>query len=415
MHDWNVAGTSSITMNSLPELINDQKQVDDLCRNWRKAGAFAFDTEFIRDDTFETNLCLIQVACDGEVALLDPTARIDVSEFWRLVCDPAILKIVHAGKEDFDVCVTACGQVPRSVFDAQLAAGFVGFGYPLSLTRLAAATVGKRISKGATLTDWSRRPLTDDQVRYAIDDVAYLPAICRHLQDLLEKRGRADWAREEFRRFEQIELYATPPEERLQRMKGSRSLDGLGLLVLEKLIEWREAWAREKNRPMRAMMRDDILVEIAKRRPSRASQLEVMRGFPQARNPRIIEQILAIIAQSKEVPVEQRPKPAEMKEEPAITRVLVDLLGAALRATCIAEEIDPDIVATNQRLRDLLDHLESPKEKPPQLLTGWRRTFIGERLLDVLEGRTEIHLAGWPQKTELRFAKRATSPLQKDS
>lgn len=393
-------------MKSPTHLIADQATVDELCRQWRQAGTFAFDTEFIRDDTFEATLCLIQVACDGQVWLIDPLAGIDVKDFWQLVTDPAILKIVHAGKEDLDVCVTATGQMPRNVFDVQIAAGFVGLGYPLSLLRLAQATVHKRIAKGATLTDWARRPLTEEQFHYAVDDVAHLPAIHRHLEKQLDALGRAAWAREEFARFESPDLYQIAPEDRVAKMKGTRGFDGLSLLVLRRLVEWRENWAREKNRPIRAMMRDDILVEIAKRRPIRADQLEVLRGFPQARNPRIIGEILEIIQNAKAAPLESRPPAVEIQEESPMVRVVVDLLGAVLRATCVAENMEADLVATNQRLRDLLEYHEKKKQTPPALMTGWRRIFIGDRLIEVLEGRMELHLADWPHAPVLKLANR---------
>ncbi|MBI5863689.1 MAG: ribonuclease D [Planctomycetes bacterium] len=216
---------------------------------WRAAGRFAFDTEFIRDDTFEAALCLVQVACDGAVVLIDPASGLDVSPFWNLVTDAAVRKIVHAGKEDFDVCLTATGKPPSNIFDVQIAAGFVGLGYPLSLSRLVQATLHKRIAKGQTLTNWLRRPLTDEQLRYAVEDVVHLPAIAKHLEAELQKTERVAWAAEEFRRLEDVSNYQPPPGERLFRMKGTKNLDPLGLATLERLIEWREQWAREKNRP----------------------------------------------------------------------------------------------------------------------------------------------------------------------
>jgi ribonuclease D len=260
--------------------------------------------------------------------------------------------------------------------------------------------VGKRIVKGQTLTDWSRRPLTEEQLRYAVEDVAHLPAIHARLAAMLEKNGRAAWAGEEFRRFEDARLYQPPPGERLFRIKGTKNLDPLALVALEKLIEWRETWAREKNRPTRAMMRDDILVEIARRRPTRAEQLEVMRGFPQSRNPRIIAKILEIIAAAKAVPPEKRPVTKEVLEESPMTRVVVDVLAAVLRSTCHTEHLDADLVGSTQRLRDLLDFTRDGGDRP-SLLTGWREQFIGARLLDVLAGRSELHLSGWPQNPHL--------------
>jgi ribonuclease D len=382
-------------------MISDQRTLDAELRRWRAAGRIAFDTEFIRDETFHAALCLVQVACEGEVVLVDPAGDLRVDGFWELVCDPAVLKIVHAGKEDFDVCLRACGAAPRNIFDVQIAAGFVGLGYPLSLARLVMAVLHKRISKAQTLTDWLRRPLTKDQVEYAVDDVAHLPAIHSRLADKIEQLERSDWAREEFARFEDPAFYKPPMQDRLLRMKGTRGFDALSLAVLARLLEWRENWAREKNRPMRAMMRDDVLVEIARRRPSRPEQIEVLRGFPQSRNPRIIREILDLIQAVRKSPPEQWPSPEEIREETPMMRVTLDILSAFLRATCFNEQVDIDLVGSAQRLRDLLDFLQNPQSSRPALLSGWRRDFIGKRLVDLLEGRCELHLSGFPDSLRL--------------
>ena len=271
-----------------PELISEQSALEARCRAWREAGRFAFDTEFIRDDTYDAVLCLVQVALDGDVALVDPTAGVDLTPFWDLVTDPAVITIVHAGKEDFEVCLRTTGKPPRNVFDVQIAAGFVGHGYPLSLVRLVDSVLHRRISKGQTLTDWARRPLTPAQLRYAVEDVAYLPEIHKRLVAEIEQAGRTAWVTEELHCFEDRDFYRAPADERALRLRGSQKLDALGLVVLARLVEWRDRWARSRNRPIRALMRDDILVEIARRRPTQTTDLEVMRGFPQARNNAVV-------------------------------------------------------------------------------------------------------------------------------
>lgn len=388
-------------------IITDQKSLDAELRRWRAAGRFAFDTEFIRDDTYHAALCLIQVACDDRVTLVDPTANVRVEGFWELVCDRGLLKIVHAGKEDFDVCLRACGLPPRNVFDVQIAAGFVGLGYPLSLSRLVTAVLHKRISKAQTLTDWLRRPLTRDQIDYAIEDVAHLPAIHAVLSARVEQAGRTAWATEEFARFEDPTFYKPPVQDRLGRLKGARTLDSLGLAVLARLIDWRENWAREKNRPMRAMMRDDVLVEIARRRPTRPEQLEVLRGFPQARNPRIIREILSMIEEVRASPSQRWPVAHERREESPMMRATLDILSAYVRATCFEEKLDCDLVGSTQRLRDVMDHIQFRSPERPALLTGWRNEFIGKRLIALLEGRCELHLSGFPASPRLEVVTHA--------
>lgn len=384
-----------------PELVTDQKALDAHCRAWRAAGLFAFDTEFIRDDTYDAALCLIQVTTDGVVTLVDPTADLDLAPFWDLVADESVVTIVHAGKEDFEVCLRTTGRLPRNVYDVQIAAGFIGYGYPLSLLRLVEYVLHRRIAKAQTLTDWLRRPLTDDQLRYACEDVVHLPDLYRRLAAEVERAGRTAWVQEELRCFEDAEFYKLPPEERALRLKGSRRLDGLGLLVLERLVEWRDRWARSRNRPIRALMRDDVLVEIARRRPQKESDLEVLRGFPQARNRKVVRELLDVIAAAAREPRSAWPKPHERHEDAPMTRAMLDLLSAVTLAICQEERLSRNLLGGTQRLRELLEYHAGRTTARPALLQGWREQFIGRRLIEVLEGRSEIHLSGWPERPRL--------------
>jgi ribonuclease D len=406
---WRTSSTEDAMNLQEPEIVTDQRALEAHCDQLRSAGFFAFDTEFIRDETYEAALCLIQITTDGTVVLVDPTADVDPRTFWELVIDPSIVTIVHAGKEDFEVCLRMTGQIPRNVFDVQIAAGFVGYGYPLSLLRLVERLVHRRITKAQTLTDWLRRPLTPEQIRYAAEDVLYLPRIYEQLRDEIERADRTAWAQEEFRRFEDPDFYRAPPEARAQRLKGSRKLDGLGLLMLERLIEWREQWAQSRNRPLRAMMRDDVLVEIARRRPKQARDLEVLRGFPQAKNRRVVREILEILEETAKTPKSEWPKPVARREETPMGKAMLDLLSGTMQAICHEERLSWSLLGSSQRVRDLLDfHAGRLKEKPP-LLQGWRAEFIGQRLLDLLEGRSRLHVAGWPRNPRVRLQAQSTS------
>lgn len=386
---------------ALPDLVTDQKRLDALCAAWRAAGLFAFDTEFIRDETYDAKLCLIQVAACDEVVLIDPLAEIDLSPFWALVTDPKIRTVVHAGKEDFDLCLRMTGKPPRGVFDIQIGAGFVGLGYPTSLSRLVQLVVHRRLSKGQTLTDWLRRPLTPEQLHYAVDDVLYLPQLYLHIEKQLRERGRTEWAAQEFARLEDAELYKPPIADRVTRIRGSAKLDGLSLYVLGKLLEWRDAWARERNRPIRALIRDDILLEIARRRPTRARELEVLRGFPQAKNAKIVGEIITIIEQAAGSSPKDWPQVTPPREETSMMRAVAELLGAFSRAACDDAQVDPDLVGGPSRFREFLDFVRGETTERPGLLSGWREEFIGRRLIELLEGRCTLQLRGGPKAPRL--------------
>jgi len=394
-----------------PEIVTDQPALEAHCRTWREAGIFAFDTEFIRDETYDAVLCLVQVTTDETVVLIDPTGDLDVSHFWNLVADESIVTIVHAGKEDFEVCLRTTGKVPRNVFDVQVAAGFVGRGYPLSLARLVECVLRHRISKAQTLTDWLRRPLTAAQLRYAAEDVAYLPEIHRRLRAEIEAAGRMDWVVEEMKSFEDPEYYRAPVEDRALRLKGSKKLDGLGLVVLERLVEWRERWAKSRNRPLRALMRDDVLVEIARRRPRQESDLEVMRGFPLARYRKVFGELLDLIAEAEQTPKSEWPKPFERRDESPMMVATLDLLSAVTQAVCHEENLSRNLLGGTQRLREVLDFQTGMLTERPDLLRGWREEFMGRRLREVLTGRSEIHLSCWPKKP--RIAVVAHPPAKK--
>lgn len=396
-----------------PVIISDQQTLDEHCQFWRQAGIFAFDTEFIRDDTYDAALCLVQVTTDGEAALIDPLGDLEIRSFWNLVTDPKVVTIVHAGKEDFEVCLRTTGAVPRSIFDVQVAAGMVGCGYPLSLARLVDILLHKRISKGQTLTDWTRRPLTSAQIRYAVEDVIYLPAIYQQLQAKISKLGRESWLAEELRDFEDEQFYQAPVEERAMRLKGSKKLDGLGLVVLQRLVAWRDQWARSRNRPIRALMRDDVLVEIARRQPRQESDLEVLRGFPQARNRKVIRELLDIIEDATKTPRNQWPEPQERREESPMATAMLDLLSAVMQAVCCEESLSRNLLGGSQRLRELIDYHAGRRSELPELLTGWRADFIGHRLLQILDGRSEIHVSGWPHTPRLDIVSQPSKRARK--
>ncbi len=302
--------------------------------------------------------------------------------------------MVHAGKEDFDLACALTGRPPRGVFDIQIGAGFVGLGYPTSLSRLAQLVLHRRLSKGQTLTDWSRRPLTPEQLHYAVDDVLYLPQLHQHIEKRLRDLTRMEWAEQEFARLEDPELYKPPVADRVTRIRGSTKLDGLSLYVLGKLLEWRDAWARERNRPIRALIRDDILLEIARRRPTRARELEVLRGFPQAKNAKVIGEIIAIIEQAAGTNSKDWPQVAPQREETPMMRAVAELLGAFSRAACDDAEVDPDLVGGPSRFRELLDFVRGETTERPTLLTGWREEFIGRRLIDLLEDAARCGCGG---------------------
>src|SRR3954462_8906644 len=197
-------------------LLTEPSELEALVPERRREGRFAFDTEFVSEETFEPVLCLIQVATRDRLAVIDPLAIRDLSPFWDVVIDPAIEVVMHAASEDLRICRFKTGTVPRRVFDVQIAAGLVGFGYPLSLVNLIGQALRITVSGGETRTDWRRRPLTAAQLRYALDDVRYLLDLADLLSVQLAEWGRTSWAESEFVDFAS-EIQNRVEEERWRR------------------------------------------------------------------------------------------------------------------------------------------------------------------------------------------------------
>jgi ribonuclease D len=374
-------------------LIATATDLDELVAHLRAAGRFAFDTEFVSEATFEPVLCLIQVATPERLAAIDALALRDLSALWDVVIDPDVEVIMHAAGEDLRICRFQRGKVPRRVYDVQIAAGLVGFGYPLSLGNLISKALGISVVGGETRTDWRRRPLTQSQVRYALDDVRYLLDLADRLAVQLADWGRTSWAEHEFARFVDA-IQNQLEEDRWRRLPGLHQLNRRGLETARRLAEWRYEEARRTNRPLRQLLRDDLLVAIAKRQPATRRDLEALRDFNRPHLLARSREILAVIAATQDVAPEQLPEPAERHEEGPGLAMVVSMLAAALAQCCAQSRIAPGLVGTSGDLKDLVRwHAQGqPEACRPELAQRWRSEVCGTTLLDVLSGRIALRV-----------------------
>ncbi|HEX4591445.1 MAG TPA: HRDC domain-containing protein, partial [Gemmataceae bacterium] len=257
-------------MSDLPQqFVDDPAALAECCDHLAGCSAFGFDTEFIGEDTFHPRLCLVQVATAERLFVIDPLAAGPLDRFWELVADPARVVVVHAGREEIRMCQHGCGRPPGNLFDLQVAAGLVGVGYPMGHGPLVWQLLKVQLAKGETLTDWAQRPLSAQQISYAYDDVRYLLPLWRQLTKRLEKLGRTEWAAEEFQTHTRRALAEDPEIERWRKLRGLGSLDRRRLAVVRELYAGREGIAERQNRPARTVVRDDLVVEIARRLPQR--------------------------------------------------------------------------------------------------------------------------------------------------
>jgi len=374
-------------------VVERQPQIDEFCARARGEGRFAFDTEFVMEDRYEPEVCLVQLAAEDSVLLIDPFLKLDLRPVWELVCDPQVETVVHAGQEDLAMAVRRTGTVARRVFDVQVAAGLVGYDYPLSLQKLIQSTMHVRLHKSKTLTDWRKRPLHAAQLRYAAEDVSYLLAVRRKLYERLVRADRVAWAEEEFQRFEDMSLYARVEEDKLRRVKGVSILKGRHLAVARRLLLWRDELAQTLNRPARVVLKDHLLVEIARHGLSSFAELRELRGLNMS--DKNVQALGGIVREAMETSAEDWPEAKPHDVEAPREAVLVALATAVVRGYCLDYDLAYSLVATKKSLRDLIRHRTVGQPTDPvevELLCGWRGPTVGFMLDEVLAGRRTIHV-----------------------
>jgi ribonuclease D len=374
-------------------LISTSLQLKELIDHLRAAGRFGFDTEFVSEDTFEPVLCLIQVATEQRLAAIDCHAVRELARFWELVHDPTLEVVMHAAGEDMRICLLHTGGVPRRIFDVQIAAALTGYSYPLSLANLAAQVLRISLSSNETRTDWRRRPLTSAQLRYALDDVRYLLKIADHLETELTKLGRSDWAEAEFAAF-LAESLNRADQERWRRLPGLHQLSRHGLEAVRRMAQWREDEARRQDRPLRQIMRDDLLVAIARRQPSSRRELEALRDFNRPALMSKAPAILEVLEEARSVPENRLPLHSHRPDDSPGASTVANLISAALAQLCAQHKVSGALVANVSDLKHLIRwYLDGRNENDrPSLMRGWRGELCGKLLLEILEGRRTLRV-----------------------
>lgn len=376
---------------SLPEeIVADPVHLADCLDHLDTQSVLGFDTEFIGEDSYRPELCLIQVATRERLYLIDPFACGPLHEFWDLLLDPDRTAVVHAGREEVRMCWFGSGYAPARLFDLQIAAGMIGFNYPIGYAGLVQEVLGVRTGKGETLTDWRRRPLTKPQVRYAFDDVRFLLPIWERVRGRLDELNRLDWADEEFAAFVKRAVADDPTVEKWRKLKGTGALSRQELAVVRGVHGWRESFAARLNRPARVLLRDDLVVEIGKRAPTTAEEVAPMRGVPRGEAEAIAAAVRAALA----LPADAWPDVAERDHDPPHVAALSTFLGVLLADLCGRRHLAANLVATTADLKALV-RARQPGGKPVDtgLATGWRARAIRPYLDAVLDGRVAVRVA----------------------
>jgi ribonuclease D len=372
-------------------VVNQPADLAECCDYLSSCRQFGFDTEFVGEETYHPRLCLVQVATLEQLILIDPLSAGPLDAFWKLVVDPAHEVIVHGGREEIRLCRLWAGVPPANLFDVQLAAGLVGFAYPLGHATLVSQVIGVQMAKGETLTEWRDRPLTRQQIQYAFDDVRYLLPVWQRLSDRLREEKRVDWARDEFQRLGATASPEEGPSEKWRKLRGLGSLDRRRLAMVREMFSWREETAARTNRPARTIVRDDLLIEIARRNPARERDLHVIRGLPR----RGLSAVMEAVERARALPIEQCPVAAGREIDPPQVGFVTSVLMAALGDYCARQRLAGNLVASTEDVRLLVRARFKGRELPEDsLLTqGWRREHILPYLQSFLDGKRSLRIA----------------------
>jgi ribonuclease D len=362
-----------------------------LCETLAKSDYVAVDTEFLREQTFWPLLCLIQLAGPEAEAVVDPLAPgLDLAPFYRLMADNSTVKVFHAARQDIEIVFLKSGIVPTPVFDTQVAAMVCGFGDSISYVNLVKKTTGADLDKSSRFTDWSRRPLSDKQLDYALADVTYLRDAYQDLKQMLEKTGRTPWLQEEMGVLTSPATYDTAPENAWQRLK-LRVKGRKSLAVLVELAAWRERLAQSLDVPRGRVLRDDALYDIANQIPATADALGQLRtlsdGFARSQRAKeILEAVKAGLARDPKT----LPKIERNETLSAEASATLELLKVLLKAAAAEHGVAPRIIADS----DDLEQLATSDEADILALQGWRRALFGEAALKLKRGELALTLVG---------------------
>jgi len=367
-------------------LITTTHELAEVCRRLADHSFITVDTEFLRETTFWPKLCVVQMASADEAVAIDALAEgLDLSPFFQLMADPKLVKVFHAARQDIEIIWNLAQLIPQPVFDTQVAAMVCGFGDQISYGELAQSIAKVTLDKSSRFTDWSRRPLSEAQVEYAIADVTHLRDIYHYLRGKLESSGRLGWLDDEVTLLTSPVIYEQHPENAWERFR-NRVRKPRDLAVLMELAAWRESEAQSRDVPRGRVLKDDILVEVALAAPRTAEDLSNLRAFPRGmERSRAGVEILAAIHRGLARDPKTLPK-LERERRSNGGGATVELLKVLLRQVSDAHGVAAKMIATV----DDLEAIAANGRAKVAALSGWRREIFGEKALELIHGRLAL-------------------------
>ena len=366
-------------------MITTTKQLQELCHRFAKHPFMTVDTEFIREKTYYPQVCLIQLASPEEAVCVDPLAQgLDLSPLFALFQNTNVIKVFHACRQDIEIFYHLSHQIPVPVFDTQVGAMVCGYGDNVSYQQLVNDFVGVSLDKTMRVTDWSKRPLSDAQVQYALHDVVELRTVYEKMMTRICEQNRLDWLAEEMADLVNPKTYE-PDVDSLWKKVRVPFKKPLLIHVFARLYAWRELMAQQKNRPRKFFMKDEALIELAIQMPKTVEQIDGLRSFPNNFSKSdLAKEIIAVIQQAKSDNPETFEQPCELRPLTPKQRNLADVLQLVLNIVAEKFGVAPKLVATNADIQQFIQTGDAP------FLKGWRQKVFGEAALAMQAGNLSI-------------------------
>lgn len=365
------------------KIITDTETLVDACDQFAKHPYVTVDTEFLRETTFWPILCLIQIAGPDSEVIVDPMAEdIDLAPFFKLMGNQEVIKVFHAARQDVEIVHNLGGLIPAPLFDTQVAAMVCGYGDSIAYNQLVSRITGAHIDKSSRFTDWSRRPLTDKQLNYALADVTHLRDVYESLRNDLAAKDRSSWVDEEMEVLTSEETYDLPVEKAWTRLK-MRVRKPLDLAVMQHVAEWRETQARERDIPRGRVIKDDAIYEIAQQHPREKKALGRLRALPKGfENSRFADSLLEAIEKALALPKSDLPDVPRPTRSPEGTSAATELLKVLLKIVAEQHGVASKVIATI----DDLEKIAADDDADVAALHGWRKELFGKQALELKRG-----------------------------
>jgi ribonuclease D len=376
------------------QTITSSAQLADFCERLSQAERIGIDTEFVSEDTFRPELCLIQVATKNELAVIDPYRVKNLADFWQALAAGPHTTIAHAAREELNFSLLACGRPPANLFDTQIAAGLCSTEYPSSYGSVVMKFLNRQAAKGEQRTDWRRRPLSEAQIEYALEDVRYLLPLHDVLHRHLMRYGRLGWLAEEMNTWVE-EVRDARERPRWRKVSGIGGLSPRSLAIVKEVWLWRQQEAERRDVPPRRILRDDLIVELAKRKSDQPDRIRQVRGMQHGVKRDLIEQIAQCVRRGLESPLTEDDRRLR-QPMPSQLNLLGQFLSPALTSICHSANVATSLAGTATDVRDLiayrLEFGEATEDGPPILARGWRAELVGNLIDDLLSGRKSIRI-----------------------